>query len=176
MQMKQPRSSLDKTLKEIVVGKNAMDIERITFDTIRAIRNNGDCGIAMMAVSAVDNALWDLKAKLLNLPLCSLLGKVKDAMPIYGSGGFTSYSNAQTQKQFQQWASESITCFKMKIGSEPEKDVQRIAAARKAIGSDAALFVDANGAYTVKQALKKANAFNEYNVTWYEEPVTSCKP
>ena len=164
---------ISKTLKEIVVGKNAMDIERITFDTIRAIRNNGDCGIAMMAVSAVDNALWDLKAKLLNLPLCSLLGKIKDAMPIYGSGGFTSYSNAQTQKQFQQWASESITCFKMKIGSEPEKDVQRIAAARKAIGRDAELFVDANGAYTVKQALEKANAFNEYNVTWYEEPVTS---
>ncbi len=77
----------------------------------RAIRNNGDCGIAMMAVSAVDNALWDLKAKLLNLPLCSLLGKAKDGMPVYGSGGFTSYSNAQTQKQFQQWASESIALF-----------------------------------------------------------------
>ena len=151
-----------------------MDIESITFDTISAIRNNGDCGIAMMAVSAVDNALWDLKAKLLNLPLCTLLGKAKDGMPVYGSGGFTTYSNAQTKKQFQDWAAESIVCFKMKIGGEPDKDIQRIASARKAIGSNAQLFVDANGAYTVKQALEKANAFNDYNVTWYEEPVTSA--
>ncbi len=130
---------IDKTLKQIVVGKNVMDIESITSDTISAIRNNGDCGIAMMAVSAVDNALWDLKAKLLNLPLCALLGKAKDGMPVYGSGGFTTYSNAQTKKQFQDWAAESIVCFKMKIGSEPEKDIQRIAAGRKAIGGDAAI-------------------------------------
>ena len=165
---------IEKTLKQIVVRKNAMNIDSITLSMICAIRNNGDCGIAMMAVSAVDNALWDLKAKILNLPLCSLLGQVKDAMLIYGSGGFTSYSNAQTQKQFENWASQSITRFKMKIGSEPDKDVERIKAARKAIGTNAELFVDANGAYTVKQALQKADAFNEYNVSWYEEPVTSA--
>ncbi len=165
---------IDKTLKEIIIGKDVMDIPSLSFAMIRAIRNNGDCGIAMMAVSAVDNALWDLKAKILNLPLCSLLGKVKDGMLVYGSGGFTSYSNAQTQKQFQSWAKESITHFKMKIGSDPGKDVERIKAARKSIGNDAELFVDANGAYTVKQSLEKAKDFNEYNVSWYEEPVTSA--
>ena len=165
---------IEKTLKQIVIGKDVMDIPSLSFSMIRSIRNNGDCGIAMMAVSAVDNALWDLKAKILNLPLCTLLGKVKDGMLVYGSGGFTSYSNGQTQKQFQNWAKESITHFKMKIGSNPHKDVERIQAARKAIGSDAALFVDANGAYTVKQSLEKAKDFNEYNVSWYEEPVTSA--
>ena len=165
---------IEKTLKQIVVGKDAMNIPGITSHCIRAIRNNGDCGIAMMAVSAVDNALWDLKAKILNLPLCSLLGQVKEGMLVYGSGGFTSYSNAQTQKQFQSWARESITYFKMKIGSDPGKDVERIKAARKSIGNDAGLFVDANGAYTVKQALQKAKEFDEYNISWYEEPVTSA--
>lgn len=164
---------IEKTLKEIVVGKDVMNIPGLSFAMIRAIRNNGQCGIAMMAVSAVDNALWDLKAKLLELPLCVLLGQVKDAMLIYGSGGFTSYSNAQTKKQFENWASQSITHFKMKVGAEPLKDPERVKAARKAIGDSADLFVDANGTYTVKQALQKAQDFNEYNVSWYEEPVTS---
>ncbi|MGH2563082.1 MAG: enolase C-terminal domain-like protein, partial [Ginsengibacter sp.] len=147
---------IEKILKEIVVGKDAMNIPRISSSMIRGIRNNGQCGIAMMAVSAVDNALWDLKAKILELPLCILLGQAKDEMLIYGSGGFTSYSNAQTKKQFEGWASQSITHFKMKVGSEPAKDADRVKAARKAIGDNAELFVDANGAYTVKQALQKA--------------------
>ncbi|MGH2649460.1 MAG: enolase C-terminal domain-like protein [Ginsengibacter sp.] len=165
---------IEKILKEIVVGKDAMNIPRISSSMIRGIRNNGQCGIAMMAVSAVDNALWDLKAKILELPLCILLGQAKDEMLIYGSGGFTSYSNAQTKKQFEGWASQSITHFKMKVGSEPAKDADRVKAARKAIGDNAELFVDANGAYTVKQALQKAQEFTEYNVSWYEEPVTSA--
>lgn len=164
---------IEKTLKEIVVGKDAMNIPGISQEMIRAIRNNGDCGIAMMAISAVDNALWDLKAKLLQLPLCTLLGQVKDAMLIYGSGGFTSYSDAQTKKQFENWASQSITYFKMKIGSNPGKDLHRVKAARKVIGDDAQLFVDANGAYTIKQAIEKSFQFKEYNVSWFEEPVTS---
>jgi L-alanine-DL-glutamate epimerase-like enolase superfamily enzyme len=168
------RLVIEKTLKEIVVGKDVMNIPFLSFAMIRAIRNNGDCGIAMMAISAVDNALWDLKAKLLNIPLCTLLGKVKDGMLVYGSGGFTSYSNVQTQKQFQNWAEESITCFKMKIGTNPDRDIERIKSTRKSIGSNAELFVDANGAYTVKQSLEKAEEFNEYNVSWYEEPVTSA--
>src|SRR5665213_2633903 len=94
-------------------------------------------------------------------------------MLIYGSGGFTSYSNAQTKKRYRNWASQSITHFKMKVGAEPPKDPDRVKAARKAIGDAADLFVDANGAYTVKQALLKSEQFNEYDVSWYEEPVTS---
>ena len=164
---------IEKTLKEIVVGKDAMNISAISYAMIRAIRNSGQCGISMMAVSAVDNALWDLKAKILNLPLCTLLGQVKDAMLIYGSGGFTSYSDAQTKKQFESWASQSITHFKMKVGAKPGKDVDRVKAARKVIGDNAQLFVDANGAYSIKQAIEKSYQFKEYNVSWFEEPVTS---
>ncbi|MDQ6890722.1 MAG: mandelate racemase [Bacteroidota bacterium] len=165
---------IEKTLKEIVVGKDAMNIEGITLDNIRSIRNNGDCGIAMMAVSAVDNALWDLKAKIFNVPLCVLLGQIKDAMLIYGSGGFTSYIDKELQDQLGGWADDGLQFVKMKIGTHPEKDVARVRIAREAIGDTTGLFVDANGAYSVKQALQKAKEFNDYNVSWFEEPVTSA--
>lgn len=164
---------IDKTLKQLVIGKNAFDIPGINFFLTQQIRNSGTCGITMMAISAIDNALWDLKAKLLNMPLCLLLGKVKDNMLIYGSGGFTSYNKQQLQNQFGDWATQGIRYMKMKIGTHPEKDVERVKNAREAIGPDTNLMVDANGAYTAKQALEKCQQFTGYGVMWFEEPVSS---
>ena len=126
-----------------------------------------------MAISAVDTALWDLKARLLDLPLVTLLGQVRDALPIYGSGGFTNYSNEELQDQLRGWLEQGIALVKMKIGRDAKIDRQRVAAARKAIGEDVDLFVDANGAYSRKQALAQARALEEFNVTWFEEPVSS---
>ena len=164
---------IEKSLRKYIIDNNALQNENITRQLTQEVRNSGNCGIAAMAISAVDNALWDVKAKLLNEPLCTLLGQVNDTMLLYGSGGFTSYTDKQTAQQFENWASLGITHFKMKVGREPDKDVHRVKAARKAIGDDAKLFVDANGAYSVKQALEKAAQFSEYNVSWFEEPVTS---
>lgn len=163
---------IEKTLKDLVIGKNAFDIPGINLFLTRQIRNSGTSGITMMAISAIDNALWDLKAKLLNVPLCQLLGKVKDQMLVYGSGGFTSYNKKQLQDQFSGWAQDGIRYMKMKIGTHPQDDVQRVKEAREAIG-DAHLMVDANGAYSAKQALEKAHQFGEYKVMWFEEPVSS---
>ncbi len=164
---------IEQSLKKYIIDKDALQNQSITQHLIHQIRNNGKCGIASMAVAAVDNALWDLKAKLFDVPLCTLLGQVNDAMLLYGSGGFTSYGDKQTAKQFEKWASQGITHFKMKVGRGQDKDAHRVQAARKAIGDDAKLFVDANGAYSVKQALEKAKQFSEFNVSWFEEPVTS---
>ncbi len=164
---------IDKVLKKIVVDANALDISSLNAKMIAAIRNDGQVGIAMMAVSAVDNALWDLKAKLFDVPLCNLLGKAKESMLIYGSGGFTSYNKKQLQQQLSGWVDEGIQYVKMKIGTHPEKDVERVKEARDAIGKNAKLFVDANGAYTIKQAIEKSFQFKEYNISWLEEPVTS---
>lgn len=161
------------TLRGIVVGSDVMQLPGITQNMIRAIRNNGYCGIAMMAVSAVDNALWDLKAKILGLPLVSLLGKVKDEMLLYGSGGFTTYTDEQLAAQFNSWQRQGIQYLKMKIGTHPEDDVRRVRAARKAITDNAALYVDANGAYNAKQAIHMAQEFADANVKWFEEPVPS---
>lgn len=137
------------------------------------VRNLGETGIAMMAIAAIDNALWDLRARLLDVTLANLLGRVRDGIPVYGSGGFTSYSDAQLQKQFGGWAEQGFRMVKMKVGTEPERDPDRVRAARETIGDSTELFVDANGAYTVTQALRLAHRFAECGVRWFEEPVSS---
>ncbi|HEX7049753.1 MAG TPA: enolase C-terminal domain-like protein [Longimicrobiales bacterium] len=160
-------------LSDAVVGRDAMAVPAAWEAMVHAIRNLGRPGIASMAIAAVDAALWDLKARLLDLPLVTLLGAVRDAVPVYGSGGFTSYPLDRLREQLAGWVAEGILRVKMKIGTHPEDDLARVRAAREAIGPDAELFVDANGAYGRKQALAFAAAFAEYGVTWFEEPVPS---
>ena len=138
-----------------------------------AVRNFGRNGAAASAIAAVEIALWDLKAKILDLPLAKLLGAVHEKIPVYGSGGFTSYSKKQLRKQFENWVGEGISMVKMKVGREPERDENRVISARKAIGEKAELFVDANGSFTPKQALNFAEKFSGQDVRWFEEPVSS---
>ncbi|MFL6514594.1 MAG: enolase C-terminal domain-like protein, partial [Chthoniobacterales bacterium] len=147
------------SLAKVVTGHDPMHIPRAWIAMVQAIRNIGRPGVASMAISAVDNALWDLKARLLNTPLVSLLGPARDTLPVYGSGGFTSYTPDRLQEQLRGWVSQGIPRVKMKIGRNPDADAARVAAARQAIGDDAELFVDANGAYSRKQALQLAHAF-----------------
>ena len=161
------------TLAKLLIGSNAMSPAQAYIGMWRHVRNLGRPGIASMAISAVDCALWDLKAKILELPLVTLLGQFRTGVPIYGSGGFTSYSDLQLAAQLGGWVKEGIPRVKMKIGRDAGKDVQRIRVAREAIGPSAELFVDANGAYSRKQALAQANIFTEYGVNWFEEPVSS---
>jgi L-alanine-DL-glutamate epimerase-like enolase superfamily enzyme len=139
------------------------------------VRNAGRPGIAFCAISAVDQALWDLKARLLDVPLVVLLGAAHDGVPIYGSGGFCSYSLERLREQLGGWAADGIPRVKMKIGREPGHDPARLDAAREAIGDDVELFVDANGAFARKQALAWAERFAlEWGVSWFEEPVSSA--
>ncbi len=157
----------------IVRGRNALAVGDAWEAMVRAIRNLGRPGIASMAIAAVDNSLWDLKARLLDLPLVTLLGAVRESIPAYGSGGFTSYTVEQLQKQVGGWAAEGITRVKMKVGTHPYDDLERVRAAREAIGPGVELFVDANGAYDRKQALWFSGRFAELDVTWFEEPVVA---
>jgi L-alanine-DL-glutamate epimerase-like enolase superfamily enzyme len=164
---------IERNLKKIIIGKNALDIPSVLKSMTDSVRNNGNCGIIAMAISAVDNALWDLKAKILDVPVALLLGRVRDDLPVYGSGGFTSYSVKKLQNQLAGWAEKGIKQVKMKVGREPDKDVYRVKKAREAIGENVDLFVDANGAYHAKQALDMARRFEEFGVRWFEEPVPS---
>src|SRR5690348_1809829 len=161
------------TLAHVVEGRDAFDIARTWQSMVAAIRNLGRPGVSSMAIAAVDNALWDLKARLLDVPLLQLLGAARDAIPVYGSGGFTSYTITRLTEQLGGWARSGMRMVKMKIGREPAANVDRVRAARRAIGDDAALFVDANGAYSRKEALAFADAFVQQRVTWFEEPVSS---
>ena len=160
-------------LIEVVHGHDAMAVTDCWIAMVQAIRNMGRPGVASMAISVVDAALWDLKARLLDLPLVTLLGAVRDTVPVYGSGGFTSYTQGQLQEQLGQWVQDGIPRVKMKIGRHPATDVERVAAVRKAIGDGPEIFVDANGAYSRKEAIALSEAFVDLGVTWFEEPVSS---
>ena len=160
-------------LAPVVRHRNAMDVSAAWIAMVRAIRNVGRPGVASCAIAAVDAALWDLKANLLDVPLVTLLGAVRPGVDVYGSGGFTSYSIGRLQEQLGAWVTSGISRVKMKIGRDAHADVDRVHAARQAIGASAELLVDANGAYDRKQALSVAQRIEPFGVTWFEEPVSS---
>ncbi len=166
-------SLIARVLSERVTGTDAMDVETCYVSMVHTVRNLGQQGLAATAIAAVDMALWDQKAHILQLPLVSLLGAARDAIPVYGSGGFTSYSIDRLQQQLGGWAAAGIGAVKMKIGRDPTADRERVHAAREAIGPDVELFVDANGAYDRKLALNQAERFAADDVRWFEEPVSS---
>jgi len=161
------------TLAGAICGRDAMGVPGAWMSMVASVRNTGRPGVASMAVSAVDAALWDLKGRLLGLPLITLLGAAREAAPVYGSGGFTSYSVDRLREQLGGWVAAGIPRVKMKVGTHPGDDAARVRAAREAIGPAAELFVDANGAYDRKLALVQATRFAESGVSWFEEPVSS---
>ena len=165
-------------LAPTVTGREILDVPGSWRKMVEAIRNVGRPGVTSMAIAAVDIGLWDLKAKLLDLPLCRLLGMCHDRVAIYGRGGFTSLTAEQLTGQVDGWVNgEGIPRVKMKIGTEhgtaQHRDLQRVELVRQTIGDDAELYVDANGGYTRKQAVRLAASFREMGVTWFEEPVSS---
>lgn len=160
-------------LQPCVIGQPAFDIAGCWGRMLASVRNLGRPGLCAMAISAVDAALWDLKAHLLDVPLLDLFGAARGSVPLYGSGGFTSYDEARLTAQLQDWVECGIERIKMKIGADPDADLDRVRRVRRCIGPKARLFVDANGAYSVKQALSFAEAFAAESVVWFEEPVSS---
>jgi L-alanine-DL-glutamate epimerase-like enolase superfamily enzyme len=144
----------------------------------RAVRNAGRPGVASYAISAVDCALWDLKARVLGLPLHTLLGRACESVRVYGSGGFTPYDDDRTRRQLAGWVhDQGIPRVKIKIGEQwgtrEARDMARMRLARDVIGPDTELYVDANGGYTAKQAIRVADAASDLDIGWIEEPVSS---
>jgi L-alanine-DL-glutamate epimerase-like enolase superfamily enzyme len=166
-------------LTEVVRGADPMDVAGITEGMVRACRNLGRPGLVSCAISAVDTALWDLKSRLLELPLVALFGRCRSEVPVYGSSGFTTYSDATTAAQLEHWSGElGIDMVKIKVGQswghEVARDLERIGLTRRVVGDDVEVFVDANGAYSVKQAIRVGQqSASEYGITWLEEPVSS---
>jgi L-alanine-DL-glutamate epimerase-like enolase superfamily enzyme len=161
-------------LAGVVEGEDVMNVRAAWLRMGAQVRNAGRPGIGFCAISAVDQALWDLKARLFDVPLVVLLGVAHEEVPIYGSGGFCSYSDEKLRAQLGGWVEAGIPRVKMKLGREPDRDPARLDAAREAIGDDVELYVDANGAFARKEALAWAERYAEtWDVKWFEEPVAS---
>jgi L-alanine-DL-glutamate epimerase-like enolase superfamily enzyme len=168
-------------LSAVVAGRSALDVAGANEAMTRALRNVGRPGIGAMALSAADIALWDLKARLLGCPVAGLIGRARDDVPVYGSGGFTTYDDARTREQLSGWVDkDQIPRVKIKIGeswgSNEARDLARVALAREVIGPDTELYVDANGGYSTGQAVRIADQMDQFGVTWFEEPVSSQDP
>ena len=168
---------INSELAPMLEGRDADAVPAANEAMRRALRNIGVPGLGAMAVSAVDIALWDLKARVHELPLHRLLGSTMDCVPVYGSGGFTTFDDDRLRAQLEGWLADGIPRFKIKVGeswgSNEKRDVRRVGFARGIIGAGAELYVDANGGYGRGQAIRFMRAVAEHDVSWLEEPVSS---
>jgi L-alanine-DL-glutamate epimerase-like enolase superfamily enzyme len=172
---------IDGLLSGVVTGRSATDPRGANVAMSKAVRNAGRPGVAGTAISAIDVALWDLHAKLLDVPLHRALGGPATPVTAYGSGGFTTYDDRQTTDQVCDWLERcGVPAVKIKIGeswgSRPERDVSRVELVSGLVGDSCEVFVDANGGYSVGQAIRMGRRFTELGVTWFEEPVSSDDP
>lgn len=169
---------IDHVLASAVVGRPVLDVAASWATMREQIRNLGRPGLVSCAMSAVDTALWDAAARLLNLPLSRLLGQVRDQVNVYGSGGFTTQTPEQLTGQLRGWVSDqAMGQVKIKIGeswgSNVQRDRDRVRLTRESVGDDVEVYVDANGGYSVGQAKRVARWLADYGVSWFEEPVSS---
>jgi D-arabinonate dehydratase/D-galactarolactone cycloisomerase len=169
------RSVVETNLKDLLVGEDPFAIEKHWEAMFWRVRGYGRKGIAFCAISALDVALWDLKAKAVGLPLYQLLGPYRDAVPVYGSGGWTNFTEDELIREQVGYVERGMRSVKMKVGKDfgksEREDVRRLAAVRKAIGDDVELLIDANNGYYAKQAIAMSREFEQYRVGWFEEPV-----
>ena len=169
------RGLIERTLKPLLIGQDPLYIERIWDDLFWRVRGLGRKGLTSCAISAVDIALWDLKAKFFNVPLYQLLGPYTDFVPVYGSGGWTNLNVEELVVEMIGYVERGMKAVKMKVGKDfgarEREDIERLAAVRQAVGEDVEIYVDANWGYYVKQAIRMAKEFEPYRVGWFEEPV-----
>jgi D-galactarolactone cycloisomerase len=169
------RELIEKSFKDILVGQDPLWHEKLWDDMFWRVRGVGRKGLAFCALSGVDIALWDLKAKVFGVPLYKLLGPYTDSVPIYGSGGWTHFSQDELIREQTGYVERGIPRVKMKVakdfGKAEDEDLRRLAAVRTAVGDDVEIYVDANNGYYAKQAIRMSKRFEEYDVRWFEEPV-----
>lgn len=160
-------------LAPVLEGRDGLATAARWRDMVDAVRNHGRAGVAAMAISACDAALHDLRGKHMDQPLSSLLGRRRESVPLYGSGGFTSYSHDELAQQIEEWVEAGFKSLKIKVTGDPDTEADRIVDARKTAGDAADLMIDANGACSRKEALQMAEIAADQGVVWFEEPVSS---
>ncbi len=169
------RSIIHDELSDVLEGNDPFNTEKLWNDMFWRVRGYGRKGLAFQALSGLDTALWDLKAKALDVPLYKLLGPAHESVPAYGSGGWTNFTMEELVAEQVGYVEAGFQSVKMKVGYEfgmnEKADMERLEAVRKAVGDDIEILVDANNGYYAKQAIRMSHQFEQFNVAWFEEPV-----
>ena len=169
------RELILRDMKPRLRGRDPFETEALWHEFFHYLRGVGRKGVTFCALSAVDIALWDLKGKILGLPLHRLFGGNADSVPVYSSGGWTSYSDDQLVDEMKGMVAAGYRHIKFKVGVEGGKnirrDAERVRKVREAVGPDVDLLVDANNCFDAGTAIQLANRIRDYDVLLFEEPV-----
>ena len=161
---------IDQELRQHLLGQPADAIRAIYERNLAATEYIGQEGVAMWGVAAIDVALWDLLARRCGIPAAVLFGVNTKAVPVYGSGGWLSYSDEQLADEIARYMHRGFAGVKIKIGGDEDRDVERVRAVRRAVGPKCKLMVDANQALTLENAIRLARRLEECRLDWFEEP------
>ena len=168
---------VEKVIQPLIKGDNPLKKEYIWHKVYNLLRDSGQKGMPIQALSGIDIALWDILAKKSNLPLYQLLGgKTNDKIPVYGYGMMLQKKTVEElcelfKNEASQIKEKNFKAMKMKIGMGPKEDLKLVSAVRDTIGSEFKLMVDANHAYNKNDALYVGKGLDEMNIYWFEEPV-----
>ncbi|MGB8670422.1 MAG: mandelate racemase/muconate lactonizing enzyme family protein, partial [Pseudolabrys sp.] len=165
--------SMVEEMADLIIGRDAGHIAGFWARAWRDINFLGHKGVPVVGISALDGALWDALGKMSNLPLYRVLGGAQDRVPVYHSGGlWLSSSDKELVAEAERFAAAGFSAMKMRLGSpEPATDVARVRAVRAAIGPKIKLMADANQGLTESQAIRLGRALEEFDLTWFEEPL-----
>jgi len=169
------RSLIDHDIAPRIVGRDPFATEALTHELVGYTRGVGRKGLTFAALSAIDIALWDIKGKILGMPLYRLFGGVDPVSDVYASGGWTSYSDEELVAEAVDMVDRGYRAIKLKVGVEsgrnPSRDVLRLRKVRDAVGFDIDLMLDANNCWDAATAARFANRVAELEPVWLEEPV-----
>jgi L-alanine-DL-glutamate epimerase-like enolase superfamily enzyme len=169
------KTVVDESLGPMLVGQDPAIVGELWAEMMWTVRDFGRGGVALQAISTIDLALWDLRGRLEGLPVYEILGELRPSVIVYGSGGYTSVTIQDLVAEMLAFAEAGFGALKMKVGkgfgTKEQEDVDRVRAVREAVGSNVELYVDANGAYGVEQALRMSERFSALDVRLFEEPV-----
>ena len=167
------RATIEGPIKARLVGEDPLNAARLWHRMFTGWRKPVVKGDAISAIGCVDNALWDLRGKILNQPVYKLLGGFRDRVPAYAAGGYYEEGKGPRElaAEMTYFVEAGYRAVKMKIGGAPfAEDVERVRAARDAIGPDVKLMIDANNAWNAAEAIRFGRAVERYDLTWFEEP------
>ena len=168
---------VEKVIQPLIIGEDPLNKEHIWQKVYNLLRDSGQKGMPIQALSGVDIALWDILGKKTNSPLYQLVGgKCNNEVPVYGYGMMLKKKSVEEliplfQEEAKQIKSKNFKAMKMKVGLGPKEDLKLVQAVRNSIGKDFKLMVDANHAYNLKDALYFGKGLDELDIYWFEEPV-----